>query len=269
VTFADITDRRHVELDVVQLRQELARVLRVATMGELVASLAHEINQPLTAIMSNAQAAQRLLTSGRPDLGEIREILADVAADDQRAGEVVSRVRSLLKKENTDRKRLEMNDVIREVLGLLRTSAILKGVGLVSELSTDPLPVLGDRIQLQQVLLNLVMNSFDALQSVSAGGRELVVRSQRSDADGVIVSVRDNGSGIALSVLPRVFEPFFTSKPDGMGMGLPICRSIVESHGGRIWAENNPDRGATFQFALPIAEEERDEGRGEGGSSDQ
>ena len=241
--FRDITPQKSAEQETRETQNELAHAMRVSTMGELAASMAHELNQPLTAILSNAQAAQRLLTSGRPDLGEIREILADIAADDLRAGEVISRVRSLLKKNIVDRKVIDMNAVTREVLGLARTNAILKGVSLVSEVSTDPLPVLGDRIQLQQVLLNLVMNSFHAMQSVPAGGREVVVRSQRSDADGVLVSVRDTGCGIAPAVFPRIFEPFFTSNPGGMGMGLPICRSIIESHGGRIWAENNPDGG--------------------------
>lgn len=253
----DVTDARNAELGTLRLSQELTRVLRVATMGELVASLAHEMNQPLTAILSNAQAAQRLMMSSRPDLGEIREILADIAADDQRAGDVVSRIRSLLKKGGPERRVIDMRVVIREVVGLLRTNAILKGVNVRIELSPDPLPVFGDRIQLQQVLLNLMLNAFDAMQSVSAGGRELVVRSQYSDADGAIVAVRDTGTGIAPITIERLFEPFFTSKPDGMGMGLSICRRIIENHGGRIWAENNSDRGATFQFSLPVAEGER------------
>jgi len=253
----DVTERRQMELDAIELRHELTRISRVSAMGELVASLAHELNQPLTAILANAQAAQRLLTSSRPDLGEIREILADIATDDQRAGEVISRVRSLLKKGAMERKRLDMNDVIREVLGLLRTNALLKGVSVASELTPGVLPVLGDRIQLQQVLMNLVLNAFDAMQRGSAGGRELNVSSQMSEGAGALVAVRDSGRGIPPAIMPRIFEPFFTSKADGMGMGLSICRTIIESHGGRIWAENNPDGGAVFQFELPVAEGEQ------------
>lgn len=253
VTFADITDRRQMELDAVQSRQELAHISRGAAMGQLVASLAHELNQPLTAILSNAQAAQRLLGSGRPDLGEIREILADIAADDRRAGEVVRRVRALLRKGDVDHMVIDVNAVTREVLGLLRTNAIIHAVSVVTKLSPGPLPVLGDRIQLQQVLLNLVLNAYDAMQTVPAGRRELIVESQRLESGRAFVSVRDSGPGISPAIMGRLFQPFSTSKPEGLGMGLSICRSILESHGGRICAESNPGQGATFRFELPLA----------------
>lgn len=254
LTFADISKRRQMELDTQMLRLELAHVSRVAGMGELVASLAHELNQPLTAIQSNAQAAQRMVASGQPDWAEIREILADIVADDLRAAEVIRRVRSLLKKDGVARKALDLNSVVREVLGFLRTDAIIKGIGVTTDLSSGRLLVVGDRIQLQQVVLNLVVNAFDAMRTSPAGARKLTIRSARSEPHGALVTVEDSGSGIPPAKMSHLFEPFFTSKPEGLGMGLAICRSIMESHGGRIWAEQAP-AGAVFKFALPISQE--------------
>jgi C4-dicarboxylate-specific signal transduction histidine kinase len=252
LTFSDISQRRQMELDTQRLRLELAHVSRVAGMGELVASLAHELNQPLTAIQSNAQAARRLMTSGKPDLAEIRDILADIVADDRRAAEVISRVRAQLQKAPSNRTTLDMNEVISEVLVFLRTEAIVKGVAVAAHLDSGRLSVVGDRIQLQQVLINLIVNAFDAMQTQPHGKRILTVCSSRSEKDEVLVAVEDSGDGIPPARMNCLFEPFVTSKPGGLGMGLAISRSIIESHGGRIWAENTPPSGALFQFALPV-----------------
>jgi C4-dicarboxylate-specific signal transduction histidine kinase len=251
----DITAQKEAELNAVRDREKLAHLSRVASMGELVASLAHELNQPLTAIQSNAQAGQRLLASGEMAPVDIRDILADIVADNQRAAEVIRRVRSLLKKHEIDLKRTDLNVVIREVMVLLRTDAIVKGVAVKVHLTSAPLPVIGDAIQLQQVLLNLVVNAFDAMLARPAGERELVVRSSRSETGEAVVAVQDSGSGIPPDRMDRLFEPFCTTKPEGLGMGLVICRSIAESHGGRVWAENAPARGALFQFVLPLTKE--------------
>ncbi len=248
----DITARKQAELDARRIQAEITHLSRVATIGELVASLAHELNQPLAAIQSNAQAGQRLLAAGQPDLRDIQDILADIVADDQRAAEVIRRVRALLKKEAIAREPLDLNAVIREVIGFLRADAIAKGVNIVFRLTPGPLPVLGDRIQLQQVLLNLITNAFDAMSSLPPEARELTIWSSRSEAEGAGVSVQDSGAGIPAENMASLFEPFYTTKPEGLGMGLVICRSIVQSHGGRIWAENAPRRGAVLRFTLPL-----------------
>jgi C4-dicarboxylate-specific signal transduction histidine kinase len=227
---------------------------RVATMGELTASLAHEINQPLAAILSNAQAAQRLLALEETDWGEIREILADIAADDLRAGEVIRRMRTLLRKGESYPIVLDMNDLVGEVLGLVRGEMILHNVSLSLELSSHPLLTHGDRIQLQQVLLNLVVNALDAMKETSGRSRKLIVRTQAVGRSGE-VSVQDSGSGVPADKLEHVFEPFVTTKPHGLGLGLSICRSIIQAHGGHIGCRNDPNRGATFWFTLPAGED--------------
>jgi two-component system sensor kinase FixL len=218
-------------------------------MGEMAAALAHELNQPLTAILSNAHAGERYLAQGAPPLGEIREILQDVVGDARRAGEVIQRLRSLLRKDEARLLPLDVNHVIREIAVLVRTDAILRNVLLDLELAPSLSPVRGDRVQLQQVLLNLILNGMEAV-GPSGEGRRLVVQTLQTDA-AVRVAVRDQGAGIPTDQLARIFETFYTTKPNGMGMGLPISRSIVEAHGGRMWAENNPDRGATFAFTIP------------------
>ncbi len=248
--------RRHrAEIEVRRRREELAHMTRVATMGELTASLAHEINQPLTAILSNAQAAQRLLSSGSCQLDEISEILTDIAADDQRAGEVIRRMRALIRKGEFSPTELEVNDLVDEVIGLLRGELIIQNVALALDLSPHHLPVHGDRVQLQQVLLNLMVNAMDAMKDSSGGIRRLVVRTAPSGDRAVEVSIRDSGVGLPADLSERVFEPLFTTKPQGLGLGLAICRSIIQAHGGRIGSRNNDDRGATFWFTLPVLEE--------------
>jgi two-component system, LuxR family, sensor kinase FixL len=248
----DISERKQAEEQSVQHRNELAHVARVSTMGQLASSLAHELNQPLGAILRNAEAAELFLQDPSPDLDEVRAILADIRKDDHRAGEVIERMRGLLKRRAVERRRLDVGLLAGEVLTLVRPDANARRVALALE-ANPPLPsVEGDRVQLQQVLLNLVLNSLDAVKDNSAPERRVRVRA-RPAGDTVEVSVTDNGHGIPADRLGRVFEPFFTTKPNGLGMGLAISRSIVEAHGGRLWAENNPAGGATFTFGLPAA----------------
>lgn len=227
---------------------------RVATMGELTASLAHEINQPLAAILSNAQAGQRLLAAGATDGQEIGEILADIAADDRRAGEVIRRMRALLRKGETELTNLNVNNLVAEVVGLIHGEMILQNVSLALDLAPDPLLVHGDPVQLQQVLLNLVVNAMDGMKGIPGGSRRLALRTTRPNDRTVQVSVEDSGAGVPADRLEQVFEPFVTTKSHGIGLGLSICRSILQAHGGRIGCTNNAGRGATFWFTLPAVQ---------------
>jgi C4-dicarboxylate-specific signal transduction histidine kinase len=254
ITHRDITDHKRAEIAIQRHYQELAHVSRVAMMGELAVSLAHELNQPLTAILSNAQAAQRFLSTTSPALDEVHSILADIVEDDQRAGEVIHRLRGLLKKGEVELLPLNLNQVIQEVIRLLHSDAIIRHVRIELELDAGLPQVWGDRVQLQQVVLNLMLNGFDAMVDRDPNDREIVVRTQRLDADTALVAVQDCGSGLEADKLERIFEPFYTTKIEGLGMGLSICRSIVAVHGGRLWAENNQHRGTTVSFTLPIRE---------------
>jgi two-component system sensor kinase FixL len=221
-------------------------------MGELAASLAHELNQPLTAILSNAQAAQRFMATNPANFEEVRAILADIVDDDSRAGAVIHRVRELLRKEARDFVALDLAGLIGDVAALLHSDAILHNVRVTLE-PTENLPqVRGDKIGLQQVVLNLLLNAFDAIKDARRSEREVAVWAEAIDGDTVRVGVRDGGPGLSGDIKDQVFEPFFTTKPEGIGMGLSISRSIVEAHGGRLWAENNTDGGATFYFTMPI-----------------
>ena len=251
VSHTDTTERKRAEVQAERSRQELAHFTRVSTIGELTASLAHELRQPLTGILTNAQAARRFLDSASPDLEELREALGDIIADDRRAEEVIQRVRDLLRKGELRRAHLDLNEVIRSVTRLLGTDAVIRNVALALELAPTPVVVSGDRIQLEQVVLNLLVNAIDAMAEVSDGDRTIVVRSEANGAESVHVAVQDAGTGLREGIQERVFEPFFTTKTTGMGMGLSIAKSIVEAHGGAIWATNNPTRGATFHFSLP------------------
>jgi signal transduction histidine kinase len=239
------------EAEVQRLRRDLTHVGRVTTMGELTASLAHELRQPLTAILSNAETAQELLASGEGHRDELGEILSDIVEDDKRAGEVIRRLRSLLDKGELERQTLDLNEVIGEAIRLVQSDAIIRNMALDLELEPRLPPVLADRVQVQQVLLNLIMNGLEAMRDVGPADRRLVI-STAAGAGTVRVSVRDRGPGIPPHHLSRILEPFYTTKPSGMGMGLSIARSIVEAHAGRLWAENNPERGAAFSFALPV-----------------
>ena len=249
--------RQWAEREAQRRRGELAHMTRVATMGELTASLAHEINQPLAAILSNAQAGQRLIAAGGIIGEEIGEILADIAADDRRAGEVIRRMRALLRKGDSELTILDVNHLVAEVIGLVRGEMILQNVSHTLDLSSAVPPVHGDQVQLQQVLLNLVVNALDAMKEISAGHRRLVLRTSVPDEQSVQVSVVDSGVGVPPDRVEQVFEPFVTTKPHGMGLGLAICRSIIQAHGGRIGFTNNAGRGTTFWFMLPTVERVR------------
>jgi PAS domain S-box-containing protein len=234
-----------------QVQAELAHVTRVTTLGELAASIAHEINQPLAAIVADANASLNWLATADPDLDMVRDALAAVVSDGHRAGDVIQRIRQLATKTDPQRARLEINDVIRDMLPLVRTEIRNHDVSLRLDLAPALPPVLGDRVQLQQVLINLVMNGIEAMASVADRPRELVIRSGPHGGDEVLVAVEDAGVGIDPNSVNQLFSAFFTTKPGGMGMGLSISRSIVEAHGGRLWATRNPTHGATFHFALP------------------
>jgi len=240
------------ELEAQGLRNDLAHAGRVATIGELTTSLAHELNQPLTAILSNAQAGQRVLGTAPLDLEELGEILKDIVEDDKRAGEVIRRLRSLLRKGDPQMRALDLNEALVEAARLVSGDAIVRGVSIRLELAAGLPPVRGDRVQLQQVALNLVLNGMDAMQESGARDRVLVLRTATAGAKTVRVEVRDSGTGISEGDMGKIFKTFYTTKPDGMGMGLAITRSIVDVHGGRLEARNNPDGGATFSFTLPI-----------------
>jgi len=267
--FASLLSRRQAELELQRLRQDLGRINRVATVGELTASLAHELHQPLAAILSNAQAAQNVLKTDPVDIGEIGAILKDIVEDDKRAGAVIHRVHALLRKDAIEFTDVEVNDLVGEVAGLVRGDVALRGVSLRLELSPRLLRVRGDRVQLQQVVLNLVLNGLDAMQESAAGRRTLILRTAKERSAAVRVAVRDFGAGIEEAGidgagLNHIFQPFYTTKSHGLGMGLAIARSIVEAHGGRLKAENNPDGGATFSFTLPSARKGDVAGSGRG-----
>jgi len=240
-------------LEMRRLQNEIAHVGRVSMMGQLASSLAHEINQPLGAILRNAEAAELFLECKNPDLEEIRAILADIRADDQRAGSVIDRMRSLLKRHVLETQLLDLGEVVGDVAQLARPDAASRRVALTVEVPDILPPVRGDRVHLQQVLLNLIVNGMDALNGSGPENRRVTVRARVDAAQKVEISVSDTGHGIAAAKLSQVFDPFYTTKADGMGMGLPISRTIVESHGGRLWAENNKSPGATFRFTLPLA----------------
>jgi two-component system sensor kinase FixL len=251
----DISERRRIEHEVTQQRTELAHLSRVAALGEMAGALAHEINQPLMAILSNARAAQRFMAGDNADLFEVRAILADIVADDKRAGEVIHRLRGLLRRGEVQRGPFDLNSLIEDVLRLTRNELLNRGVVATVELAPDLPSLLGDSIQIQQVLLNLVMNACDAMEG-TPGSRQLVLRTRTMDGAGVEVSVSDCGCGIRPGELERIFEPFVTTKKHGMGLGLSVCRTIVAAHGGRLWAESVDGCGATLRFALPVATEQ-------------
>jgi two-component system, LuxR family, sensor kinase FixL len=249
---ADITVRKQAELDIAQQRNELAHLSRVTTVSELSGSLAHELNQPLGIILSNAQAAQELLQQDPPMVAEVAEILTDIVAADRRASEIIQRLRALLKRGEASLHPLPLNDLIEEVLRLVRADLIGRGVFVVRNLAPDLPQVMGDQVQLQQLALNLILNAADAVSANASGDRRIHLTTtwhQRT----VRVTVRDEGSGLPANV-EQLFQPFYTTKPHGLGMGLAICRTIINAHHGRLWAEPHPQRGAVFHFELPVAE---------------
>jgi PAS domain S-box-containing protein len=244
----DLTERKLAEEALRKTQAELAHVTRVTTMGELTASLAHEINQPLAAIVTNAQVCLRWLMRDVPNLEEAREAAELIARDGKRANDVISRIRALVRKTGSEKAQLDINQVIEEVAHLTEHEAVRKGVALRTELAGDLPFVLGDRVQLQQVLLNLIINGVEAMSSVAHGPRGLLVYSRPHESNQVLVGVQDSGVGIEPENLKKIFDPFYTTKSQGMGMGLAICRSIVETHGGKLWASLNDGPGVTFQF---------------------
>ncbi|MBO0720459.1 MAG: PAS domain-containing protein [Blastocatellia bacterium] len=255
-TSTDIEDRKRAEETLRMSQADSAHVARVMTMGELAASIAHEVNQPLSAIVNNGSACLRWLTGNSPNLEEAREAARDIIREGNRAGEVITRIRAFLRKTETEKARLYINQTIRDVVILTRNGAAGKGIALRTELSNDLPAVLGDRVQLQQVILNLVMNGVEAMASMPDSRRELLISSRQDETGQVLVAVRDSGIGLAGQDLEGIFDAFYTTKSQGMGMGLAISRSIVEDHGGRLWAVPNDGPGATFQFTLLKYQEE-------------
>jgi two-component system sensor kinase FixL len=251
----DITERKKAEQETQLLRQEIAHVGRVTMMGQLASALAHEINQPLGAILRNAEAGELFMQNASPDLDEVRAILADIRKDDQRAGTVIDRMRGLLKRHDLEARRLDVGELIGDVVSLVRADAAARHVKLDVDLAGNLQPVHGDRVHLQQVLLNLILNGMDALNGSSREDRRVVVTARLDGTQTVEIAVSDAGHGIPADKLAHIFDAFFTTKPNGMGMGLPISRTIVEAHGGRLWAENNNGGGAALRFTLPIAKE--------------
>jgi PAS domain S-box-containing protein len=247
----DITERRKAEDALRKMQAELAHVTRVLTMGELASSIAHEVNQPLTAVVTNGDASLRWLSCAPPDLDEARQAVERMIRAGKQASEVIGRIRAFLKKTVPAKVQLDINELIREVVALARGEAARHQVLPQIQLATDLPPVLGDRVQLQQVVLNLVMNGIEAMTAVSDRPRQLLISSDRSEPGKVQVVVKDCGIGLDLQSKDRLFDAFYTTKPEGMGMGLSISRSIVEAHGGRLWAAPNTGPGATFQFTLP------------------
>ena len=249
-TRTDIEDRKRAEETLHRAQAELAHVTRVTTLGELIASIAHEVNQPLSGIVLNGNACLRWLGGDSPNLDEAREAARRIVRDGSRASNVITRIRALVRKTNEEKGRLNMNNVIQEVAALAQGELRKNRVALRMELAADLPPVLGDRVQLQQVILNLVMNGIDAMASVADGPRELLIRSRQHEPDKVLVAVQDAGIGIDRENVEKIFNAFYTTKSQGMGMGLAISRSIVENHGGQLWVAPNDGPGATFQFTL-------------------
>jgi C4-dicarboxylate-specific signal transduction histidine kinase len=235
-----------------RLRQELAHIGRVSALGELTGSLAHELNQPLAAILNNAEVAQQHLEAGVIDVVKLHDILSDIVADDQRAAGVIRRLRTMLKKGELEHVPLDVNDVVREVTELVRNDTMLRDIPVHLDLGTGLPTVRGDRAQLQQVVLNMVLNGLEATSGSTNRARRLAIRTS-TDANDVVVAIEDTGTGIDTADLDRLCEPLYTTKPEGLGMGLSIARTIVGSHGGELRACNNPGGGATFAFTLPAA----------------
>jgi NO-binding membrane sensor protein with MHYT domain/signal transduction histidine kinase len=252
-TSIDMTEHRRAEEVRLDAQNKLSHANRVTTMGQLAASIAHEVKQPIAATLTNAQAGLRWLNRWPPDLEEVRQALQRIIRDGERAAEVIDEIRALIKKAPPRKDLLEINGAVREVIGLTRGEAARNGVSVRTELA-DGLPfVEGDRVQLQQVILNLIINAFEAMRDINEGARELLISTGTAGADSIFVAVRDSGPGLAPAAVEHLFESFYTTKPGGLGLGLSICRSIVEAHGGRLWAAPRSPHGSVFHLALPRA----------------
>ena len=234
-----------------EMQSELAHANRVTTMGQLTASIAHEIKQPIATARNNARAALNFLDKSPPDVAEVKEALACIVNDADRASDVVDRIGSLVKKAPARKEVVDLNAAILEVTALIRSEAVKTGVTVDTQLADELPRIQGDRVQLQQVMLNLILNAIQSMSGVEDGNREVHIGTASIEPEGVCVTVRDTGHGLRPESLPHLFEPFYTTKADGMGMGLSICRSIVEAHGGRLWATRCEPRGALFQFTIP------------------
>jgi PAS domain S-box-containing protein len=248
----DVTAEKHALEALVEAQAQLAHVTRVTTLGEMSASIAHEVNQPLAGIITNGEAGLRWLERDVPQLEEVRGAMERMIRDGKRAGQVVQRLRALARKAPMQTAPLDMNEVADEAVGLVRSEVLAHRITPRLELAPDLPPMLGDRVELQQVVINLMINGMQAMESVIDRPRDLVIRSAKNEADEALISVEDSGSGIDPHSMNRLFTPFFTTRPAGMGMGLSICRSLIEANGGRIWASNNAGPGTIFQFSLPL-----------------
>jgi PAS domain S-box-containing protein len=250
-TTTDIDDQKRIEETLRQAQRDLARINRVTTMGELAASLAHEISQPISGVITNGNVSLRRLGRNEPDLNEVREAVNKMVRDGQRAADILTRIRSQFEKGAVEREDLDINEINRETVVLLRDEAVRYNVAVRAELAADLPRVVGDRLQLQQVVMNLILNSFEAMKDVD-GRREMVITTQKANNEQILVSVRDTGAGFPMQLAEKIFDPFFTTKRHGSGMGLRISRSIIQSHGGRLWADSAVGQGAIFQFNLPV-----------------
>ena len=256
-TNVDVTERVRAEEQSEKLRElesDLAHMNRLSIMGELTASLAHEILHPIATARNNARAGTRFLDMSPPNLGEVREALSCIVRDADRAKDIVGRVRDHIKKAPPRKERLHLNEAINEVIVMVRSAIDKNKVSVRTDFMANSIPVEGDRVQLQQVVLNLILNAVEAMNSVEEGARELSIRTEQNQTGGVLVAVRDSGPGI--EHFERVFDPFYTTKTSGLGMGLAICRSIIDAHGGRLWVDASEPRGAVFRFTLPAAQKD-------------
>ncbi|MCH7774030.1 MAG: PAS domain-containing protein [Bacteroidetes bacterium] len=251
-TMQDLTEFKNIEAETSQLRDELAHLNRLGIIGNMASAIAHEINQPLAAILSNSQAALRLLNINPPDLNEVREALTDIADADKRAGEVIRRIRTMVKKEGFHRELYNINTLIGEVIDLVQSEVVIQNISLTTNLEPRVPGIYGDKIQMQQVILNLIMNALDAVKNQPIDARHIVITTSVEDKEGLEVRVTDSGPGVEEDNIENIFDAFYTTKTQGMGLGLSVCHSIIENHGGRIWVENCSGGGAKFSFRLPF-----------------
>jgi C4-dicarboxylate-specific signal transduction histidine kinase len=249
-TTTDIDDRKRAEEALRQAQSDLTRMNRVTTMGELAASLAHEVSQPVSGAMTNANLCLRRLGSESPDMGEIREAVSRIARDTRRAADIIERIRSRFRKSAPKQEALDLNETLQEIIALLHDQAARYDITVATEFATDLPRIVGDRVQLQQVAMNLLLNSIEAMKDIKET-RKIVVKAEQADGDQVLVSVSDTGVGLVPELAAHIFDPFFTTKSQGTGMGLRISRSIIESHGGRLWTTSNDGPGVTFAFSIP------------------